>query len=298
LKKDEWLRQFISLSPKDKRNSATCPPVSGKRKGRGKGDDMSLDFYLRGSRSGNYKGRKKGWDHGILKEAWAIVYDEKLEEWKDELGISELEYFRLRYLMIDYEWRKNAFGRQVPTNIPRRYTPEAIKKMAKELGVLMVAMSLFMIEIEKAKKEGNVTFLKTVRKVFRGEDKDFGLTDFKKGRGDDIKQKTISKAYRLFTEWLNEDRASLPSTFWQRDKPKGLCVLAFKIHMIFTRKQKAQLKRLQVINKMRLLAEKYGVSSDEVFPPKQTKKTGERNFVSLVTRLSEVDKLLEELKDI
>lgn len=242
---------------------ADMAPLNDKRKERKQRED-SIDRKYWDIPNKKHKGRRKAPDHHILKQAFTVLNQSNLKEWKKEFGMSSREYSEFRDLYLTSVYRTQIGISEDAVIIPQSYPPEAVHKMAGELGALIETVALFNDEVEKAKRDGNVTFLNLVKRIFGNDAKN--VFDIKKNEDGNVGKNTLSEAYKNFSQWLQGQKTSeLPGTFYDRDKPKGLCLLAYGAFHFLSDVNRRTTERYRVLLKMRLLAERYYIRPDEVF---------------------------------
>jgi hypothetical protein len=142
--------------------------------------------------------------------------------------------------------------------------------MMNELAVLWWVYGICLTELDKAKKGKNTLFLNTLRETLTlfGEDPS-DYVDGKKGKGDKVSIEAMKKRFMVFKNHTFKKAIEIPKTFYDREKPTGLCWLLCMTHTIFHKpleRVSRELKREKAKKKIKLLMEKYGIFSDEIFP--------------------------------
>ena len=211
----------------------------------------------------NNRGRKKSSDYDTYREAEVILRREHLQTWKDKFGVEPEYYDLLQYSVIDtmlYEGKhENIYG----------ISKEAISHMADEIVTLLQVWYMFKDEVRRAKKSNNTLILNTVREVF-GDDADGYLGEYKKGRGDKVGRATIARRFERFLGYIRFTAlAEKSGTFYNRDKPTYLCVLAWcvdrTLQMPLTVKLH-ELEREKAILQIQLLAAQHSIKPHEAYP--------------------------------
>lgn len=203
----------------------------------------------------NRSGRPRSKEYDTLRQAKTIVLGKNLHVWKQELGIDRATYELQRFQIL-----KGLYENQGKAN------RAIFDRMIEELNILWRVMKSFQKLAKEAQKKNDTLILNTIRMVFRDE-ANYYIKGNKK-QGNIIKWATIRKRESVFWEYVESDcKANVPATFYDRDKPTGICLIAKKIHDIFYQPHRMitfSTNRLRALLKVSLLMDKYDIGLNEL----------------------------------
>lgn len=268
-------------------------------------DDTSLKFYLKG-KTGNYKGRPKGVWYNDVANAIDIIDGSNLKLWQEQFNISPSEYYKFRSGVAIAMLTMTGSNLPIEAKPIKRMSALAIGRMRFELFILTTVMTYFYKELRKAERTKDTLLLNTFHEIF-GDDAKY-YTNYRKRGGNKIRKETIKKRYKTFLSNLDTPDPEKPKTFYNRDKPTGLFMLGREISFILPFMSHAFYRegvRERAIAKMKLLARRWNIHSDEVYPaeaaPELVMNSAE-NTDDVIKRyiedLKNMDKELEDYRDI
>lgn len=234
--------------------------------------------------SERYKGKKPGKEYDVFKRAFGIIVEIYNEPTISNAPLNDaLQWMKSPNYLI-YKFVEAASKGVDPFSIG--LNEDDVKKTDEKLFVLCQVMDIFQKRIVKAKEDHDTLFLNTVRSIFKEDTRYY--FDAKKGQGDKIHDGTVHKRWKMFLEYLKKPE-SMPSSFYARDKPTGLCFLAYSIHQIFSLPGMVkinQVEKKRAILKIELLMQKHGIFLEEITP-----------LLTLMDR-QQIESFLNKFKDI